>query len=136
MRHDEEAGDPAAPKGLKKPRIVLEGDASVRVAARAKHVTMSEHARAAEHIAVPNRLEAQCRNTMEQPSSQLEIIGMRWSCPTISFVDIARIIEPVAQAGMGLQTIPVGHIDGVRLDIIQSSAAVEAGGYRAGGSVQ
>ena len=37
---------------------------------------------------------------------------------------------------MGLQTIPVGHIDGVRLDIIQSSAAVEAGGYRAGGSVQ
>ncbi len=119
MGHNDKARDFAAPKGVQKPGIFLEGHASVRFAASTQHICVRKKARAAVHIAASDRVQVQRGNTVEELFPRHEIIGIGRRCSPHSLGDMPGIIEAVTEPGMGLQSLAVGQVDGVCLDVIE-----------------
>src|SRR6476661_2907825 len=98
MRHDSEARDIAAFKRLQEFLIILERDTSVRIPARAEHVSMREKTGAAEGIAAANGIQAHGLNPVEKTFPHLQIVNMWRRRAAVLFAHIAHIVQPVAQS--------------------------------------
>src|SRR5262249_49677113 len=113
--------------------IVAERPAAVRLTVGAEDVGMGEDAVAAEHLAVVDRGHPNGANAVERPLTQREIIDVRRGWPAMLHVDEARIVQVIAQAGMGLEPAAVRQVHGVRGDVINGGATVGVRGrIRAG----
>ncbi len=123
MRHDDETRDLASLIGGEEFIIILEGNAAIRIAAWPEHIGMREHADAAVHIAVTDRVEPQGRDPVEQLLARLESIGLGRDHASILLADGTRIVEVAAEPRMRLEPLAVRHIDGVCRNVIDSRAA-------------
>jgi hypothetical protein len=82
--------------------VVLHRHTAVRVAVRPQHIGMREEPGAAVDAAVADRIEAQSLNPVEERLPHGQLIDMRRRRTLCALLHIARIVQPVAQARMGL----------------------------------
>ena len=127
MRHDDEARDLAPLIGSEEFIVILEGHAAIRIATRPEHIAMREHANAAIHIAVTDRVEPQGRDPVEQLLTRLKSIGLGRDHAPILLAEGMRIVEVAAEPRMRLEPLAVRHIDGMRCNVIDSRAGAGRG---------
>ena len=125
--YDDQTFNLAILKRLQKRVVVLEGHTSVRITVRAEHVSVCEKACASVDVTAANRLEAQRLDSVEKLLPRLKLIDVRRRRPAHSFVDVTRVVQPVAKARMGFQSCSIGQVDSMRRDIINGGPSIVAG---------
>jgi hypothetical protein len=78
-------------------------------------------------VTAANGFEAQCLDAVEKLLPRLKLIDIRRRRSAHSFVDVARIVQPVAEARMRFQSCSIGQVDSMRRDIINGGPSIVAG---------
>ena len=78
-------------------------------------------------VAAANGFEGQRLYPVEKLLPRRKLIDIRRRRPAHSFVDVTRIVQPVVEARMRFQSRSIGHVDGMRRDIINGGPSIVAG---------
>jgi len=78
-------------------------------------------------VTAANGFEAQRLDAVEKLLPRLELIDIRRRRPARSFVDVTRIVQPVAEARMRFQSRSIGQVDSMRRDIVNGRPSIVAG---------
>src|SRR5262249_1838592 len=119
-----EARDFASQVRVEEFGIVAERHASIRLAVRAQHVGMGEDARTTVHPAAIDRVEPDGANAMKQSLAQREIVDIRRRRSPHPQIDMARIVDVGAEAGMSLEPPAVRQVYDTRGDVVDRGTAV------------
>src|SRR5262249_12344332 len=116
----------AAAIGLQKCPVISEGNAAVGIAIGAEHKSMGEETGPAIEAAIANREETQRWHPMKKLLPRLKLINVWRRRPAHAFAHVTGLVEPAAEARMRFQFRSIGHVDGMRRDIIDRRPPVIA----------
>jgi hypothetical protein len=123
-RNHHEALDLPVLVGAQEGVVVLDRHAAVGIAVGTQHVGMREEARAAVDAPLADRRQPQRLHAVERVLAQRQLVEVRRGRPAGLLVDVAGVVEPVAEAGMGLESRAVRHVDRAGQDVIDGGLPI------------
>src|ERR1700722_18028193 len=137
MRYHGEAFDLLALIGAQERIIVPERHAAVGIAPGTEHISMREQAGAAQSAILVDRNEPYRLHAVERRFAHFQIVECRRRRTVHSLMNVARIVDPRAEAGMRFQLRAVRQVHGMGRYVIDGGEAVVASGpetYAVGGA--